>query len=186
MIEVFRDCKKGAFLLLALTVLLLSASLATAQSRPSLSQNGISAEEQAYASIEEEMRAKRVIRAAEKAHQENLLRARNLSFIASTLAAECKEKGQLDREDLKKLEKAEKLARSIRSAAGGSEDDVELEHRPGTLSAALKMFAEVATSLRINVEKTSKHVVSTAVIDEANVILELLRIVRDAPAGHNP
>ena len=186
MIRAFNYGKTGTLLLLALTVLLLSAALAAAQSRPGLDQNGTSPEEQTFASIEEEMRAKRMIRAADKAYQENLQRARSLSSLASSLATDCKAKGQLDREDLKKLEKAEKLVRGIRSAAGGSEDEAELEHPPTTVAAALAMFAEVAMSLRINVEKTSKHVVSTAVIDEANVILELLRIVREAPARQNP
>ncbi|MEP6913534.1 MAG: hypothetical protein ABI923_12315, partial [bacterium] len=83
----------------------------------------------------------------------------------------------LAKDDLKKLEKAEKLARAIRNAAGGS-DDNEMEQPPKDLACALSMFAEVAEALKKNVEKTPKHVVSTTVIDEANVLLELARIVR--------
>ncbi len=184
MIQASKHSQRCARILCALAALLIATSGALAQSRPGgIDQNGNSPEEQTFAALEEEMRAKRAIRAAEKAHQENLERARSLSFIASGLATECKHKSQLDREDLKKLEKAEKLARSIRSAAGGSESEFEMDQPPATLNAALTKFAEVAASLKTKVEKTSKHVVSTAVIDEANVILELLRIARALPAG---
>lgn len=131
-----------------------------------------------YASIEEEMRAKREIRAAEKAHKENLTRARNLAFLAAVVLSEFKEKNSLDRDGIKNLEKAEKLAKSIRDAAGGSEDTVKLEKCPADLSAALSMLSEVADSLKKKVEKTPKRVVSAAVIDEANVLLELIRVVR--------
>lgn len=133
---------------------------------------------QNYASMEEEMRAKREIQAAEKAHKENLTRARNLAFLGAAVLANYKEKKSLDRDGIKNLEKAEKLAKSIRDAAGGCDDKVELEKRPADLSAALSMISEAADSLKSKVEKTPKRVVSAAVIDEVNVLLELIRIAR--------
>jgi hypothetical protein len=129
-------------------------------------------------SIEEEMRAKRALQAAEKAHKTNLERARNLASLGATLLSNFNDSSTLDRDDFKKLEKAEKLAKSIREAAGGSEDRVEIDNPPTDIAAALCRFSELADSLRQKVEKTPKHVVSTAVIDEANVLLELIRIVR--------
>lgn len=126
----------------------------------------------------EEMRAKRAIKVAEKEYQENVNRARDLSVLGESVNTSFKQKTYLGRDDIKKLEKAEKLAKAIRNAAGGSEDDNEMEQPPKDLAFALSMFAEVAESLKKNVEKTPKHVVSTAVIDEANVLLELTRIVR--------
>jgi hypothetical protein len=130
------------------------------------------------AAIEEDMRARRALRLAEKEYQQNLGRARDLSVIAEAVNASYKQKTQLGPEELKKLEKAEKLAKSIRSAAGGSEDDSELEQPPKDLTGALCMFAELTASLKSNVEKTPKHVISATVIDQANVILELTRLVR--------
>lgn len=129
------------------------------------------------ASIEEEMRAKQAIKAAEKQYQQNVDRARDLSVLGASVNTSFKQKTYLGKDDLKKLEKAEKLARAIRNAAGGS-DDNEMEQPPKDLACALSMFADVAESLKKNVEKTPKHVVSTTVIDEANVLLELTRIVR--------
>jgi hypothetical protein len=129
------------------------------------------------ASIEEDMRAKQAIKAVEKQYQQNVDRARDLSLLGASVNTSFKQKTYLAKDDLKKLEKAEKLARAIRNAAGGS-DDNEMEQPPKDLACALSMFAEVSESLKKNVEKTPKHVVSRTVIDEANVILELTRIVR--------
>jgi len=130
------------------------------------------------AAIEEDMRARRALKLAEKEYQQNLGRARDLSALGEAVNNSYKQKTHLGPEDIKKLEKAEKLAKAIRSAAGGSEDDSEIEQPPKDLTGALCMFAEVAASLKTNVEKTPKHVISATVIDEANVILELTRIVR--------
>lgn len=128
--------------------------------------------------LEEEMRVKRAIKGAEKEYQQNVDRARDLSVLGEAMNTSFKQKSSLGRDDIKKLEKAEKLAKAIRNAAGGSEDDNEMEQPPKDLAGALSKFAEVAESLKKNVEATPKHVVSTGVIDEANVILELARIVR--------
>ncbi len=130
------------------------------------------------AAIEEDMRARRALKLAEKEYQQNLGRARDLSVIGEAVNATYKQKTQLGPEEFKKLEKAEKLAKSIRSAAGGSEDDSGIEQPPKDLTGALCMFAELTAALKSNVEKTPKHVISATVIDQANVILELTRIVR--------
>ena len=135
-------------------------------------------------SLEETMRAKRAIRAAEKEYQENVDRARDLSVLGEAVNSSFKQNASLGRDDIKKLEKAEKLAKAIRNAAGGSEDDNEIEQPPKDLAGALCMLAEVATSLKKNVEKTPKHVISATVIDEANVLLELTRIVRTLITNH--
>lgn len=129
-------------------------------------------------SIEEEMRVKRALQAAEKAHKTNVERARDLASLGASLLSKFSDSNSLNREDFKKLEKAEKLAKSIREAAGGSEDRVEIENPPTNVAAALCKFSELADSIKQKVEKTPKHVVSATVIDEANVLLELIRIVR--------
>jgi hypothetical protein len=131
-----------------------------------------------FTALEEEMRAKRAIKFAEKEYQENLDRARDLSSLGVSIVASFKQNKGLDQEDIKKLEKVEKLAKGIRRAAGGSEDDVDMEKPPTDLAAALDMLGDLSKSLKDKVEKTPKHVISAAVIDEANVLLELIRIVR--------
>jgi hypothetical protein len=56
-----------------------------------------------------------------------------------------------------------------------------MEKPPTDLAAALDMLGDLSKSLKDKVEKTPKHVISAAVIDEVNVLLELIRIVRTFP-----
>lgn len=145
-------------------------------------KSGVDDPNRPFTAIEEEMRAKRAIKFAEKEYQENLDRARDLSTLGAAIVTSFKQKKALDQETLKKLEKVEKLAKGIRRAAGGSEDDVEMEKPPANIAAAVEMLGDLSQSLKVKVEKTPKHVISAAVIDEANVLLELIRIVRTLPS----
>jgi hypothetical protein len=138
--------------------------------------------EQPLTRIEEERRAKLAIKEADREYQENLERAHNLSSLGLSIVSSFKQKNTLDREDIKKLEKLEKLAKGIRNAAGGSDDKIALEKSPKDLAAAMDMLSDLSQSLKEKVEKTPKRVISAAVIDEANVLLELVRIVRTLPA----
>ena len=168
---------------LFITVLLALCSLpAASQGRwPPITDPNLREDQQA-SSIEAEMLAKKEIEETNKAHKENLNRARNLVSLSVSLVKAFEEKQQLDREDIKKLGKAEKLVKSIREAAGGSDADVDVKSRPADLGSALCKLSELSESLKKRVEKTPKRVISTAIIDEANVLLELIRTVRSIQA----
>ena len=84
----------------------------------------------------------------------------------------------MTQDDFKKIENVEKLSKVIRRAAGGSEDDTEMEKPPTNIASAVDMLGDLGNSLKAKVEKTPKHVISAMVIDEANVLLELIRLVR--------
>jgi hypothetical protein len=129
-------------------------------------------------SMAEDMRIKREIRAAEKEHEQNLDRAREASDLGQALAAAYKKNNLLDREDIKRLEKLEKLAKRIRSEAGGSEHEESIEKKPVDLEEAMDGLAKVSASLNEKVQETPRQVVSATIIDKANVLLELIRIVR--------
>jgi hypothetical protein len=169
-------------LLLALATLVVGAGSANAQSR-SLSNSNMDPAQSGDSDREEgfdaEMRAKQEIRLAEKQYRDNLGRADLLSVLGKEIEASYKKKNSLDREDLKKLEKLEKLTKGIREAAGGSEDEVESKEKPADLSSALSKMAGAAQQLKHQVQKTPRHVVSTAVIGQANELLELIRLVRN-------
>jgi hypothetical protein len=128
--------------------------------------------------FEEEMRAKRLIKLAEKEHQQNLDRAREISQLAKDLQQGLKNKNVLDREDLKRVERLEKLTKKIRGEAGGEEDEVQIAKRPVDISSAVVQIAEVTECLSKGVQNTPRQVVSANVIDTANVLLELIRILR--------
>jgi len=129
-------------------------------------------------SMAEEMRIKREIKSAEKDHQQNLNRAKEASDLGQALVTAFQKNNSLDREDIKKLEKLEKLAKRIRSEAGGSGEEFSLEKRPGDLEEAMNCVGKVSASLNEKVQETPRQVVSTTIIDKANVLLELIRIVR--------
>jgi hypothetical protein len=135
-------------------------------------------------SVEEEMRAKRAIKYAEKEHQENLDRAGQLATLGKELSASYKKKNLLDREDIRRLDKLEKLTRKIRTEAGGEDSETALTKPPGDLGCAITKLEEVATSVGEQFKKTPRQVISTNVIDEANVLLEIIKLVRGmASAG---
>ena len=170
-----------ALLAVSLTVSIASQHNSQIQAPPSVDGQSRDREDP-LVKMEEEMRAKRAIHEAEKQYQENLERARDLSVLGKTIVTSFKQKNWLDERDLKKLDKVEKLAKGIRRAAGGSEDEVEMEKPPRDLASAMEMLGTLSQSLKAKVEKTPKHVISAAVIDEANVLLELIRILRTFPS----
>ncbi|HEY6119475.1 MAG TPA: hypothetical protein VIV66_05915 [Pyrinomonadaceae bacterium] len=128
--------------------------------------------------LEEEMRKKREIKYAEKEHEENLVRASELVELGKSLALSFNQKKLLDHDDMKRLDRLEKLTRKIRSEAGGEDGEVTLDKPPADLNAGVCKIGEVATSVGEKFKQTPRQVISASVIDEANVLLELIRRVR--------
>jgi hypothetical protein len=129
-------------------------------------------------SLEEEFRAKRAIKMAEKDHEDNLKRAREIAQIGKELHETLKDKSVIDRDSLKKVERLEKLTKKIRSEAGGEDEEVMIENKPSDLCGAVTQIAEASELLSKNVQDTPRQVVSASVIGKANVLLELLKVVR--------
>src|SRR5687768_10838743 len=135
-------------------------------------------DERPLTTFEEELRAKRAIKLAEKDHEENLGRARELAQIGKELHESLKNKASVDRASLKKLERLEKLAKKIRGEAGGEDEEVSIIDRPADMATALAQIAEASETLSKNVQTTPRQVVSASVITDANVLLELIRLLR--------
>ncbi len=173
------------FLGLAALALIAQLSLHAQVVRPPTAPTSITADksrpdadEQVPTALDVEMRAKREIKYAEKEHKENLSRAREASELGNAVAAAFKQNQSLGSADLKKLEKLEKITKKIRNEAGASDDDFELEEKPNDLADAVNCLAKVSSSLSEKVLKTPRRVVSTSIIEESNVLLELIRLVR--------
>ena len=127
--------------------------------------------------FEEEMRANREIKIAEKDHEENLNRAREIGEIGKQLKESAKNSAS-DRDCFKKIDRLEKLTKKVRSEAGGEDEEITLSPRPTDLSAAIEQIAEASETLSKDVQKTPRRVVSTSVISNANVLLELIKLAR--------
>ena len=129
-------------------------------------------------SPQEEMIDRAIIKKEEANHKETLERARESAQLGAQLSASFERSNVLSRDDLKKLERLEKLARSIRSRAGGSDDEDMLEHPPRDLKEGLARLSKLAEELQKSVEKTSRHVISASVIERSNELIELIRHIR--------
>jgi hypothetical protein len=125
-----------------------------------------------------EMLARQYLKAVEKDYQENIERAREAAQLSTEIRAAFLSNKTFGRTEQKKLERLEKIARKIRSHVGGSDDDVTLENVPSQLEPALARLAEISDKVREGVEKTPRQVVSAAVIESANELLEITRHIR--------
>jgi len=131
-----------------------------------------------FGSPEREMRDRQALKEEKKQYDENLARAREASELASQLMKTYEARGDFNSDDTKKFQRLEKLTKKIRSEAGGSDTDPDLKDIPAVLAAAVRRVADLADDLRKLVEKTPRHVISAAVIDQANKLLGLLQRVR--------
>ena len=184
-----RDYAHTSIVSLVISILVFFAPVAVAQTntqktqttRPesgSADKSSSSDDDAPLTTFEEEIRAKRAIKIAEKEHQANVDRAREISQLGKGLQEALKQRQSLDREDNKKLERLEKLTKKVRGDAGGEASEVKLDTQPGDLTATVSRLVEVTESLSKSVQSTPRQVVSTTVIDNANVLLELIRVLR--------
>lgn len=132
-----------------------------------------------FGSHENEMRAKLILKEEKKRYDEHLERAREVSHLASQLVQSYEATRTFNSEDNKKLERLEKLTKRIRNEAGGSDTDPDVKDMPADTASALKTVAEMAEELRKMVEKTPRHVISAAVIGQANKLIGVIQYVRN-------
>lgn len=127
---------------------------------------------------EAEMLARREIKAAEKEKRENLQRAQEAAQLSAEINNAFIKNQSLSRTEFKKLERLGKLTRRIREYAGGTDGEVTIENVPHELKSALEKLTEHSEAMRKEVEKTPRQVISTAVIERTNELLEIIRYVR--------
>ena len=135
-------------------------------------------DERPLTTFEEEIRAKREIKLAEKYHKENLDRAKEIDQLGKELLEGLKGKSSLDRVSQKKIERLEKLTKKVRDEAGGENEEIEIADRPTDISGAATQIQKASETLSKNVINTPRQVVSATVIGNANVLLELIKLLR--------
>ena len=131
-----------------------------------------------FGSPTEEMLHRAEIRREEESHKEMVERADEAVQIGDELLASFKKNNSLTHDDLKRLEKLEKLARKIRGSLGGSDDAEELSDPPGQIEGAVERLAKLTGDLKESVSKTSRLVISGNVIRRSNEVIELVRHIR--------
>ena len=129
--------------------------------------------------VNQDMLRELEIKRDESSHKQNIEHAKESAQLGAELRDTYAQQKILNPNDLKKLGRMEKLARQIRSAAGGSDDEEELKNPPKDLAATLARMADITEELRKCVEKTPRQVVSAGVITQANELISLIRIARN-------
>ncbi|HYY95839.1 MAG TPA: hypothetical protein VE713_15150 [Pyrinomonadaceae bacterium] len=129
----------------------------------------------------EEILLRAQIKHEEDSHKEIVERAGEMAQMGEQILDSYNKSQSLSRDDLKKLDRMEKLARKIRSSAGASDDAEEAQDPPGQIAAAVKRLAEVSDALNKNVQKTSRLVISAAVIKNSNELIGLIRRIKSLP-----
>jgi hypothetical protein len=181
-----RDVAKRVRALLIVPAFLLCSGAALAQNPvprstpppPPVEGPGRDQESAPLTTFEEEIRMKRAIKMAEKDHQENLDRAKELAQLGKELKESLHGQSSINRDALKKVDRLEKLTKKIRGEAGGEDEEIEIVSRPSDVSSAALRIAEAADSLSKEVLNTPRQVVSASVIGSANTLLELIKILR--------
>jgi|GEM_PF-5368558 len=129
-------------------------------------------------SPEAELLERARIKHEEESHKELRERADEAAQLGAALRQSFESGRGLGRDDLKKLERVEKLARKIRSGVGGSGDEASSEELPEGLGAAVEHLAALTEELNKEVKKTSRLVVSVTVIERSNRLIGLVRHLR--------
>lgn len=179
--------RRAPCLLLASLLLSAYASPAVSQQPPTSKVNvtversggdARAEDEDGQLSPREEMLKNVEIKRRELSYQENLAKAKEGAQLGAEIYADFSRHKALGAAELKKLSRVEKLARSIREESGGGDDGSELKDPPADLEAALKRLAYLSEELCKEVEKTPRHVISAAVIGDANQLITLVRHIR--------
>lgn len=129
-------------------------------------------------SSREEMLRNVEVKRREAIYKENLERAKESAQLGAAICDTFQKQKHLGQAELKQLGRIEKLTKNIRNDNGGDDDEQTLKEPPKDLTEAVTRLAQMSDDLKKKVEKTPKHVVSTAVITAANQILELIRLIR--------
>ncbi len=163
---------------LALIVLVIALQTVAAAQLPGADDQPPKQHPGRFGSPEEEMLRRAEIQREEESHKDMVERADEAAHIGDELLASYKKNNALTRDDLKRLERLEKLARKIRGGAGGSDDDEQLSDPPRQMEPAVTRLARLAGDLKESVAKTSRLVTSARVIERSNELIELIRHIR--------
>jgi hypothetical protein len=154
--------------------MLLIASVTVAQGSSAANPQAGAVEEQNETMLDTLKRMQ--IKREEDEHKKILEKGVQIERDAESLAKEAVN-GHLPRAGEKKLREIEKAARKIRSEFGGG-DDTPLDQMPASLDDALKQLDDASERLNKHLSKTSRRVISVSVVETANEVNQLAKILR--------
>ena len=159
-----------------LTLFALAGGYAGAQIDAS-TRDGNPRQEDLPKSIKENL-AKGRIDQEKKEYEELLKRADEASKLSEELEQSFAQNNKLSGEDLKKLERLEKLVKKIRGDLGADEEEISDEKKPADLAGAFKALQENTSKLMDELKKSTRYTVSALAIQSSNVLLKVVKFLR--------
>ncbi len=155
----------------------LASICVNAQIIDSSSPSGRPKEEDLPKSIKENL-AKGRIEREKKDYEELLKRGEEAMQLSEDLEKSFAENNKLSSEDVKKLEKLEKLVKKIRTDLGADEEDTSDENNPSTLENAFKSLKENTGKLMSELKKSTRYTISVVAINSSNILLKVVKFLR--------
>ena len=123
--------------------------------------------------------AKQRIASEEKEYRELVEKGEEAAQLSSELNKSLENNRKLSSEDLKKLDRLEKLVKKIRSDLGAKDDDSEDAKSVKTsLVTAGKNLQETTSDLLSEIKKIGRHTISVVAIESSNSLLRLVQFLR--------
>lgn len=126
--------------------------------------------------------AKQRIKSEEKEYQELVKRGEEAAKLGEELDKSLEVTQKLSAEDVKKLDRLEKLVKKIREELGGKDEDAEKDESPiespQSLLTAVKNIKQDTASLLSEIKKIGRHSISVVAIESSNALLKLVRFLR--------
>lgn len=134
------------------------------------------AREELPKSIKENLK-KHQIKRDQKKFEDMLKDGEEAVKLSEELELSLNQNNRFLRDDIKKLERLEKLVKNIRQELGGA-DDKEEEKVSLDFQNAILSLKDKVVDLFEELKKTSRHSISAAAIQSSNSILKLVRFLR--------
>ena len=156
---------------------LLSLSFANAQDSAD-KKSDISKNVDLSESMRETM-AKHRLKAEEEEYKELIKKSEEAAKISEELTASYESAKQFSSDDVKKIDRLEKVVKKIRQDLG-AEDDKESDEteKPSTLMTTLNNIKDKTSDLLKELKNTTRHGVSVFAIESSNALLKLVRFVK--------
>lgn len=125
--------------------------------------------------------AKAKIKSEEKEYQELVNRGEEAAKLSEELNDSLENNQSFTAEDVKKIDRLEKLVKKIRDDLGAEDvlDKNALQNEgPQSLQVVVKNIKEDAADLLAEIKKIGRHSISVVAIESSNTLLRLVRFLR--------
>lgn len=157
------------------------AQICSEQKEPQIIRRNPQQQEEVSQNVKENL-AKMCIEQQKKEHTEMLKRGDEALKLSEELEKAFAANNSLSADDLKKLERLEKVVKKIRSDLGGDDDGKQIENddtdSPLSLSSAFKVLQESTIKLVGELKKNTRYTISAAAIQSSNLLLKAVKFLR--------